>query len=131
MVLALQDVAQPECGKRTWNLPGGKIRTDAEEVLVRGKNKRPDRRGDRTAAVDHAARWRRAHCGRCGHRSAMALPTVRRLSRINGNAGLAIAVEAAAREDLLKYDGRSEGLHRPGGTLPAGYELRKPGATSR
>ena len=49
-------------------LPGGSMKTDTEEILLRGKNKQTDGRRDRQDSAGHAGRRRRAHGRRPGNR---------------------------------------------------------------
>ncbi len=97
--LSLQDVAR-RIRRENLELPGGKISSDSEVFLVRGKDKRL--RGEEIAKIPLVSN------------SASVVLTVGDLgvvrdgfvdttsiSTINGRPGIAIAIDAAAREDLL------------------------------
>ncbi|MCA9080473.1 MAG: efflux RND transporter permease subunit [Planctomycetaceae bacterium] len=118
--LSLTDVAQA-IRQRNLELPGGNIRDQGETFLLRGKDKRTT--GEGIAEIPVITR-------EDGVALTVAdLGTVRdefldstSISRINGKPGLAIAVKAAASEDLLSMaDAVNEYVREH--QLPDGYHM--------
>ncbi|MDP7017028.1 MAG: efflux RND transporter permease subunit, partial [Pirellulaceae bacterium] len=97
--LTLQRVARI-VRRENVELPGGNIRTDSEEVLVRGKNKYVTGEGIETIPLITRLDGAVITVGELGVvRDGFADSTA--ISRINGQAGLVVSVNASAREDLL------------------------------
>ncbi len=118
--LSLTDVAR-RIRIRNLELPGGTIRDDSETYLLRAKDKRIY--GEDIAQIPIVTQQGGVvlRVGDLGTVQDEFLDTTS-ISRINGNAGLAITVKAASGEDLLslteavkKYVGANE--------LPQGYEF--------
>jgi multidrug efflux pump subunit AcrB len=118
--LSLQEVAR-RIRQQNLELPGGTIRDDAQDFLLRGQNKRV--RGEEIAKLPLVTlpSGVRLTVGDLGivRDEFVDTPSI---SRINGRPGLAISIQAAAREDLLamteavrEYAAMKE--------LPAGYEF--------
>lgn len=125
--LTLTDVAR-RVRARNLELPGGNIRDRGETYLLRGKSKRIV--GNEIAEIPLVTR-------RDGVVLTIAdLGVVKdefvdttSISRINGKPGLAISVNAAAREDLLAMaDAVNDYVATK--TLPHGYELKTWGDSS-
>ncbi len=97
--LTLQDVAN-RLRMQNLELPGGKIKGRSQEFLLRGKNKRL--RGEEIAKIPLVTQPNGIvltveDLGNVKDEFA----DTTSISRINGKPGMAISVEAAAREDLL------------------------------
>ena len=97
--LSLQEVAR-RIRMQNLELPGGKIRDDAHVFLIRGKNKRLQ--GNEIAQIPlvTAPDGVVLTVGDLGTVRDEFVDTTS-ISRINGDLGMAIVVEVAAREDLL------------------------------
>ncbi len=117
--LTLQDVAN-RIRQENLELPGGNIKADSQEFLLRGKAKRI-----RGSEIEHIPLITNdtgvvLTVGDIGHvRDGFADKTS--ISRINGRPGLALSIEAAAREDMLAMTQavRDYAQSHP---LPPGYE---------
>jgi hydrophobic/amphiphilic exporter-1 (mainly G- bacteria), HAE1 family len=119
--LSLQAVAEI-VRRENLELPGGLIRSESGEILLRGKNKRysgeeiatlplvtlPDGLvltvGDLATVRDEFA-------------------DVASTNQINGRPGMVISVDRTSSEDLLAMVAAVNGYIGDGGRLPAGYEL--------
>ena len=97
--LSLREVAR-RIRQQNLELPGGKIRDDAQVLLLRGKHKRL--RGEEIAEIPLITQRDGAvlTVGDLGTVRDEFVDTTS-ISTINGHPGMAISVEAAAREDLL------------------------------
>lgn len=118
--LTLQEVAR-RIRQENLELPGGKLKADAQELLLRGKAKRI--RGKEIAEIPliTTANGVVLTVGDLG--------TVRddfddttSISRINGKPGMAISIEAAAREDMLAMT-KAVREYAAKTKLPAGYSF--------
>jgi len=125
--LSLSEVAA-RIRRQNLELPGGNIRDDSEEVLLRGKNKRLT--GPEIAELPLVTQRNGAVL------TVRDLATVRdglldttAISEINGHPGLAITVEAAAQEDLLAM---ADAVNRyvAEAQLPHGFHFEVWGDTS-
>ncbi len=125
--LTLQEVAQI-LRRKNVELPGGSMKTESEEVLLRGKNKRL--RGEEIAKIPLITQPGGATL------TVGDLGTVRdeftdttAINRINGQPGLVISVNSTSNEDLLvivaevkKYLATLE--EPDSDVLPEGYKIR-------
>ena len=118
--LTLQEVAN-RVRAQNLELPGGKVKADSQEFLLRGKNKRV--RGEDIAQIPLIATvdGLRLTVGDLGTVDDGFVDTTS-LSWINGHPGLAISVEAAAGEDLIAMT-RAVREYAETETLPDGYEF--------
>lgn len=120
--LTLQEVARL-VRRENVELPGGNLKTDGQEVLLRGKNKRSV--GEDIAKLPIVTQSNGVVL------SVGDLGTVRdefvdvdSTSRINGRPGLAISIDRTADEDLLKIaDEVKEYVAKKADKLPDGFEL--------
>ncbi|MHC4878838.1 MAG: efflux RND transporter permease subunit [Planctomycetota bacterium] len=118
--LTLQEVAR-RVRAQNLELPGGKVKADSQEFLLRGKNKRV--RGEDIAQIPLIATvdGLRLTVNDLGTVDDGFVDTTS-LSWINGNPGLAISVEAAAGEDLIAMT-QAVREYAETQTLPEGYEF--------
>jgi len=124
--LTLQDVARIVRSQNV-ELPGGTMKTDSQEVLLRGKNKRLV--GDEIAKIPLVTRPDGVvlTVGDLGTVRDEFVDTTA-VSRVNGKPGLVISVDKTAGEDLLKITREVRQLvastREPDGyRLPPGYKL--------
>ncbi len=116
--LTLQEVAR-RIRNENLELPGGNIKSDSQEFLLRGKAKRIH--GEE---IEHIPLITNPNgvvltVGDIGNvRDGFADRTS--ISRINGRPGLAISIEAAAREDMLAMT-KAVREYADSHALPAGY----------
>ncbi len=125
--LTLQEVAN-RVRARNLELPGGNLRGQGQEYLLRGKDKRLYGEDIEKIPLVTDSRGVALTVGDLGTVRDEFVDTTA-ISRINGRPGLAISIEAAAREDLLamtsavrEYSETKE--------LPPGYEFAVWGDTS-
>ncbi|REJ95285.1 MAG: AcrB/AcrD/AcrF family protein [Planctomycetota bacterium] len=125
--LTLQDVAR-RIRWQNLELPGGNIRAESQEFLLRGKNKRV--RGEEIAEIPLITTPEGVvlTVGDLGTVRDEFIDTTS-ISRINGRPGLAIAIKAADREDLLAM---TEAVREyvDAKSLPAGYSFQLWGDSS-
>jgi len=118
--LTLQEVAN-RVRAQNLELPGGKVKADSQEFLLRGKNKRL--RGEEIAEIPIIASvdGLRLTVGDLGTVDDGFVDTTS-LTWINGHPALAISVEAAAGEDLIAM---AQAVRDYAATyeLPDGYEF--------
>jgi HAE1 family hydrophobic/amphiphilic exporter-1 len=118
--LTLQEVAR-RVRAQNLELPGGKVKADSQEFLLRGKNKRL--RGEEISEIPiiSTVDGLRLTVGDLGTVDDGFVDTTS-LSWINGHPGLAISVEAAAGEDLIAM---AQAVRDYAAThkLPDGYEF--------
>lgn len=118
--LTLQEVAR-RVRAQNLELPGGKVKADSQEFLLRGKNKRLQ--GEEIAEIPliSTVDGLRLTVGDLGTVDD-GFVDMTSLSWINGHPGLAISVEAAAGEDLIAM---TKGVrdYAASHRLPAGYEF--------
>ena len=102
-------------------IPGGTMRTDAQEVLLRGKNKRTHRRGaSLEIPLVTAPGGVVLRVGDLGTVRDEFDDTITSISRINGQPGLVISVERTTSEDLLAMVDDVQALRgRPSSCRPA------------
>ncbi len=124
--LTLRDVAGI-IRRQNIELPGGTMRTDSQEVLLRGKNKQMV--GEEIAKIPLVTRPNGVvlTVGDLGTVRDEFVDTTS-INLINGRPGLVISVDKTASEDLLKIVGEVreflDSTKEPGGyQLPEGYEL--------
>ncbi len=125
--LTLQDVARI-VRRQNIELPGGTMKTDSQEVLLRGKNKQTV--GREIAKIPLVTRpdGLVLTVGDLGTVRDEFVDTTS-ISRVNGRPGLVISIDKTAGEDLLAIADEVkrfvESTQEPGGyPLPKGYELR-------
>ena len=125
--LTLQDVAR-RIRRQNLELPSGNIRAESQEFLLRGKNKRL--RGEEIAEIPLITTPEGVvlTVGDLGTVRDEFVDTTS-ISRINGQPGLAIAIKAADREDLLAMTAAVRD-YVDGKTLPAGYSFQLWGDSS-
>jgi hydrophobic/amphiphilic exporter-1 (mainly G- bacteria), HAE1 family len=118
--LTLQEVAR-RIRQENLELPGGKLKADSQELLLRGKAKRI--RGEEIVHIPliTTANGVVLTVGDLG-RVRDDFDDTTSISRINGKPGMAISVEAAAREDMLAMT-KAVREYAAGRKLPAGYTL--------
>lgn len=118
--LSLKDVAQ-RIRLQNVELPGGKLRGDSQVFLLRGKHKRE--RGEEIAQIPLVTQPGGVvlTVGDLGTVKDEFEDTTS-ISRINGKPGMAISVEAAAREDMLAM---TQAVREYAATkeLPAGFHF--------
>lgn len=124
--LTLQDVARI-VRRENLELPGGTMKTDSQEVLLRGKNKRTI--GREIAKIPLVTRPDGVvlTVGDLGSVRDEFVDTTS-ISRVNGRPGLVISVDKTAGEDLLAIVEQVrrfvDSAGKPGGyPLPEGYDL--------
>ena len=118
--LTLQQVAQI-LKNQNLELPGGKLKTRSEEILLRSKNKRVT--GEEIAKIPLITKSNGVvlTVGDLGHvRDEFADTTA--ISRVNGKPGLVLQAEAAAREDILAMTEEIKG-YVDTTELPYGYSF--------
>ena len=103
-------------------LPGGTMRTDAQEVLLRGKNKRTVGEQLLDVPLVTAPGGVVLTVGDLGTVRDEFDDTITSISRINGRPGLAISVERTTSEDLLAMV-EAVKSYVATANLPPGYEL--------
>lgn len=118
--LTLQEVAN-RVRAQNLELPGGKVKADSQEFLLRGKNKRL--RGEEIADIPLIATvdGLRLTVGDLGTVDDGFVDTTS-LTWINGHPGLAISVESAAGEDLIAMT-QAVRDYAATHSLPNGYEF--------
>ena len=125
--LTLEEVAR-RIRLRNLELPGGNIRDDSQEFLLRGKNKRLTGKEIAEIPLITARNGVVLSVGDLG--------VVRdefedsaSISRINGRPGMAVTIEAAAREDIIAMT-RAVREYVDAHQMPPGFELVAWGDTS-
>ncbi|MGD9722536.1 MAG: efflux RND transporter permease subunit [Pirellulales bacterium] len=119
--LTLQRVAEI-IRRQNVEIPGGTMRTDSQEVLLRGKNKRTIGEDILDIPLITAPGGVVLSVGDVGTVRDEFDDSITSISRINGRPGLAISVERTTTEDLLAM---VDDVNRYVATadLPAGYKL--------
>jgi len=103
-------------------IPGGTMRTDSEEVLLRGKNKRTIGEDLRDIPLVTVPGGVVLTVGDLGNVRDEFDDTITAISRINGEPGLAISVERTTSEDLLAMVDDVK-QYVSGKQLPPGYRM--------
>lgn len=118
--LSLREVAQ-SIRQQNIELPAGSLKSRSQDVLLRGKDKRMTGHELRTVPLVTSTDGAVLTVGDLGVvKDEFADTTL--ISRINGKPGLVVAVNAAAREDLLKMTAESREYVEQK-TLPPGYKF--------
>ena len=119
--LTLQKVAN-QVRAQNLELPGGKLKSDSQEYLLRGKDKRMV--GEEIAKIPLVTDPSGVVLT-VGDLGTVydAFADTTSISRINGRPGMAISVEAAAREDILEMTHAVREYVRQT-PLPAGYQFQ-------
>ncbi len=119
--LTLSDVAQL-IRRENMELPGGKIITESEEVLLRGNNKRDTGEGIADIPLITLQDGLVLTVGDLGTVSDD-FSDITAISTINGRPGLVLQVNAGTREDLLLMTDQVKEFEQTYQGLPPGYEL--------